>query len=274
MRPVMLAMARTALCVEDCTAAIWPAISSVALAVCTASDLTSEATTAKPLPAAPARAASIVALSASRLVWPATSWMSLTTSPIFCAACARPAMSALVDCASADRGAHHVGRARELAVDLGDRLRQFLGRVGGDLDAGRSAAFEVCTAPPACCEVSFDAPTAPVAVDFIAADAVGDRLQARLRRSARNQAMASSTAARRASCSSSSALCRSAWRRSVMSWWVPTQYGAAGIGAIDDRDGPAVGQLGDEAERLAGCHESACSSARYCSGSRSRLPVS
>ena len=72
MRPVMLPMARTALCVEDCTAAIWAAITSVAFAVCTASALTSEATTAKPLPAVPARAASIVALSASRLVCPAT----------------------------------------------------------------------------------------------------------------------------------------------------------------------------------------------------------
>src|SRR6476646_9349487 len=51
MRPVMLPMARTALCVEVCTAAIWLPISSVAFAVCTASAFTSEATTAKPLPA-------------------------------------------------------------------------------------------------------------------------------------------------------------------------------------------------------------------------------
>ena len=43
-------------------------ISSVALAVWLASDLTSEATTAKPRPASPARAASMVAFSASRLV--------------------------------------------------------------------------------------------------------------------------------------------------------------------------------------------------------------
>jgi len=55
----------------DWMAPTWPAISSVALAVCPASDLTSEATTAKPLPASPARAASMVALSASRLVCPA-----------------------------------------------------------------------------------------------------------------------------------------------------------------------------------------------------------
>ena len=44
---------------------------SVALAVSPARSLTSPATTAKPLPASPARAASMVALSASRLVWSA-----------------------------------------------------------------------------------------------------------------------------------------------------------------------------------------------------------
>ena len=49
--------------------AICAAISSVALAVWLASVLTSEATTAKPRPASPLRAASIVALSAKRLVF-------------------------------------------------------------------------------------------------------------------------------------------------------------------------------------------------------------
>ena len=43
-------------------------ISPVAFAVCSASAFTSEATTAKPRPASPARAASMVAFSASRLV--------------------------------------------------------------------------------------------------------------------------------------------------------------------------------------------------------------
>ncbi len=57
----------------------------VALAVWPASDLTSEATTANPRPASPARAASMVAFSASRLVWAAMLWISVTTSPIFCA---------------------------------------------------------------------------------------------------------------------------------------------------------------------------------------------
>ena len=48
-------------------------MSSVARAVCEARLFTSCATTAKPRPASPARAASMVALSASRLVWPAMS---------------------------------------------------------------------------------------------------------------------------------------------------------------------------------------------------------
>ncbi|MGY2932345.1 hypothetical protein ACVWZ6_001947 [Bradyrhizobium sp. GM6.1] len=61
-------MAPTADVVTDCMLAIWLRISSVALAVWLARLFTSEATTAKPRPASPARAASMVALSASRLV--------------------------------------------------------------------------------------------------------------------------------------------------------------------------------------------------------------
>src|ERR1700712_712360 len=70
-------------------AAICSDISVVALAVWPASDLTSEAMTAKPRPASPARAASMVALRASRLVWAAMLWISVTTSPIFCAPSAK-----------------------------------------------------------------------------------------------------------------------------------------------------------------------------------------
>jgi hypothetical protein len=55
------AIASTALPVEFCTSRIWLEMSSVALAVCTASDFTSAATTAKPRPASPARAASMAA---------------------------------------------------------------------------------------------------------------------------------------------------------------------------------------------------------------------
>ena len=57
-------------------------MSSVAFAVSCASSLTSLATTAKPLPASPARAASIVAFSASRFVCSAMLVITLTTLPI------------------------------------------------------------------------------------------------------------------------------------------------------------------------------------------------
>src|SRR5213079_1928524 len=100
----------------------WLAISSVALAVWLASDLTSEATTAKPRPASPARAASIVALSASRLVWPAIAWIKPTTSPM------RVAASPSSD----------IERTVRLPGDLADRGGEFLDRAGrgGDV-AGR-----------------------------------------------------------------------------------------------------------------------------------------
>ncbi len=62
-------IAATACCVTRWISPICPAISSVALAVWPARLFTSPATTAKPRPASPARAASIVALRARRLVW-------------------------------------------------------------------------------------------------------------------------------------------------------------------------------------------------------------
>ncbi len=76
--------------------AICVPISSVALAVWPASALTSCATTAKPLPASPARAASMVALSASRLVCSAIAVISFTTSPMRPAACDSSVMRASV----------------------------------------------------------------------------------------------------------------------------------------------------------------------------------
>ena len=62
-------------------------ISSVASAVCRANSLISLATTAKPLPADPARAASMVAFSASRLVCAEMLVIVSVTCPISCAAC-------------------------------------------------------------------------------------------------------------------------------------------------------------------------------------------
>ena len=66
-------------------ARICPATSSVALPVCVASSLTSAATTAKPRPASPPRAASIEALSASRLVRWAMVEIISTMSPTWLA---------------------------------------------------------------------------------------------------------------------------------------------------------------------------------------------
>src|SRR5271163_2905904 len=63
-------------------ASILRLMSSVALAVFLASSFTSFATTAKPLPASPARAASMVAFRASRFVCWAIDVMTLMTWPI------------------------------------------------------------------------------------------------------------------------------------------------------------------------------------------------
>ena len=81
MEPMASTASRAAACVAEICSRIW----SVALAVCSANAFTSEATTAKPFPAMPARAASMVAFKAKRLVCAAMPWISVTTSPI-CAA--------------------------------------------------------------------------------------------------------------------------------------------------------------------------------------------
>lgn len=84
--PILLpisVMALTDSSVAAWISAICCAISEVALAVCVASDFTSCATTAKPRPALPARAASIVALRAKRFVCLAIAAISSTTPPTF-----------------------------------------------------------------------------------------------------------------------------------------------------------------------------------------------
>ena len=69
-----------------CNVLIWEEISSVALVVWPARFFISVATTAKPFPASPVLAASIVAFNASRFVCSAIPLISLMTPPISCAA--------------------------------------------------------------------------------------------------------------------------------------------------------------------------------------------
>ena len=117
--------------------AICAPISSVALAVCAASAFTSDATTAKPRPASPARAASIVALSASRLVCSAIAVISFTTSPMRPAACDSSLMRPSVCCACFTASLAIRLELLHLAADLVDRRGHLLGRRGDRLHVCR-----------------------------------------------------------------------------------------------------------------------------------------
>jgi hypothetical protein len=75
-------MAFTALFASPWIALIFRLISSVAVAVCFASSFTSFATTAKPAPTSPGRAASTVAFNAKRSVFWAIEVIALITWPI------------------------------------------------------------------------------------------------------------------------------------------------------------------------------------------------
>src|SRR5665213_4134670 len=120
----------TASWVAVCMPAIWTPISSVALAVCPASALTSWATTLKPRPASPARAASMVALSANRLVCSATEVISLITSPIRLAACDSALIRESVSSAWVTALAAMRFGFLDLHRDLAHRTGELLGRRG------------------------------------------------------------------------------------------------------------------------------------------------
>jgi hypothetical protein len=83
MVPIKASIAWTTSRVAPWNESIRPRIWSVERAVWSARRLTSLATTAKPRPASPARAASMVAFRASRWVWEAISVIMSITSPIF-----------------------------------------------------------------------------------------------------------------------------------------------------------------------------------------------
>ena len=128
--PMADAVSRTAFWMPT----IWLRISLVARAVWLASSLTSLATTAKPRPASPARAASMVALSASSEVWPAIDWISFRITSI-CWAAPRQAAHGLVGMAKLGRGP--LGRiARRLDMIAGTQhdlahLARGIGDAGG-----------------------------------------------------------------------------------------------------------------------------------------------
>jgi hypothetical protein len=200
MRPPMLRIASTALAVEPWTARICAAMSSVAFAVCTASDLTSEATTAKPRPASPARAASMVALSASRLVCPAMSLISSTTSPIFCAAAASPAICALVVSASLTE-ARTTSVVRTNCSLISPIEAESSEAAVAAIATLAEAWLEERTALSARCEVCSDDFSRPPAVVSIEA-ALSPTLFSTFSTRARKPAMASSISARRTSAES------------------------------------------------------------------------
>ena len=99
----------------------WAAISSVALAVWLARVFDLGGDHGKALAASPARAASMVALSANRLVWLAMSLMSSTTSQILLAASARPWTISLERFRLFHGGTSNTGRPRHLIGDLLNR---------------------------------------------------------------------------------------------------------------------------------------------------------
>ena len=112
---------------------ICSAISDVACAVWVASAFTSAATTAKPRPASPARAASIVAFSASRLVWLAMSAISRTTVLIRSPALASERIASRALGAFARGVARHRAGMIDLRGHLADRGRELLAGGGDDL---------------------------------------------------------------------------------------------------------------------------------------------
>ena len=240
-------IAATAEPVDSCTERICAEISSVALAVCTASDFTSEATTEKPRPASPARAASMVALSASRLVCPAMFRISSTTSPIFCAASASPVICALVDSASfaAMRTTPVVWSSwREISPIELESSSVAVAAVVTLVEA----SFDACSALVARCEVWSEAASSLVAVDFIVAALSPTDLRTFSTRS-RKFRIAASIVPRLLSSSTIASRCCCSLRCSVTSSWVATQPPVSHWG-IDDVDDASVARLDGPGERF------------------------
>ena len=139
-------------------------------------------------------------------------------------------MSALVDCASAVA-------ARTTSVARASW--RLISAIDFDISSAALAATstlsnaspDVLTAPAVWVVVSLEIAESADAVDRIAATLSPTVLSTPSTLS-RNQAMASSMAARRASWAPSRAFFCSTLRRSVMSWWVPIQYAPPGIARL------------------------------------------
>ena len=208
MRSVLRRIASTATRVELCTASICSAICSVALAVCTASDLTSDATTAKPRPASPALAASIVALSARRLVCPAMLRIKLTTSPISWTVSVSRVICSFVVCASttecdATSAAWLIWRPISLIEAINSSAALAAAIIFDD------ASLEACTAPAVRSEVEPDESDNVTAIDLSAA-VLADTVCNTAATFSRNARISVSISTRRRSCSVSAALFLSA----------------------------------------------------------------
>src|SRR4051812_4772843 len=138
-------------------------MSSVARAVSCASSLTSLATTAKPLPASPARAASMVAFSASRLVCSAMPLISFTTVAISCEE--SPSFPTVLVVASATLTAWPATREASLALREISRIAASICRepvaTVSTLEATSSAEATTRPACPVAVRALSAMPTAP-----------------------------------------------------------------------------------------------------------------
>ena len=124
-----------------------------------ASVRTSEATTAKPLPASPARAASTAAFSASRLVWKAMSSMTRMMSEIFCEALSMRAIASTAWPAIAPPLCAACIASSAIAAAWREAWAEALTEA-----ASSSVVAAVSSSEEACSSVRFDRSSAPMLI--------------------------------------------------------------------------------------------------------------